>query len=83
MRAGAAGLLPSPEREGGNVATASFDVAVIGAGAVGMACAAELARDGRDVVVLERHARAATETSSSCVKSIPNLRVSRWRTSLT
>ena len=46
------------------MATASFDVAVIGAGAVGLACAAELARDARDVVVLERHGRTATETSS-------------------
>jgi L-2-hydroxyglutarate oxidase LhgO len=40
------------------------EVAVIGAGAVGLACAAELARAGRDVVVLERHARSAHETSS-------------------
>lgn len=46
------------------MATASFDVAVIGAGAVGLACAAELARDARDVVVLERHGRSAAETSS-------------------
>jgi L-2-hydroxyglutarate oxidase LhgO len=40
------------------------DVAVFGAGVVGLACAAELARDGRSVVVLERHDRPGTETSS-------------------
>jgi L-2-hydroxyglutarate oxidase LhgO len=40
------------------------EIAVIGAGVVGLACAAELARAGREVVVLERHARSAHETSS-------------------
>jgi L-2-hydroxyglutarate oxidase LhgO len=40
------------------------DVAIVGAGAVGLACAAELARAGREVVVLERHEGPARETSS-------------------
>jgi L-2-hydroxyglutarate oxidase LhgO len=40
------------------------EVAIIGAGVVGLACAAELARAGRRVLVIERHARAAQETSS-------------------
>jgi len=40
------------------------DVAVIGAGAVGLACAAELAVRGKRVVVLERHRRIAQETTS-------------------
>lgn len=40
------------------------DVAIIGAGIVGLACAAELARGGRSVVVLERHAGPVRETSS-------------------
>jgi L-2-hydroxyglutarate oxidase LhgO len=39
-------------------------VAIIGAGVVGLACGAELARSGCGVVVLERHARPAHETSS-------------------
>lgn len=41
-----------------------FDVAVIGGGVVGLACAAKLARRGRSVVLLERHARPGQETSS-------------------
>lgn len=41
-----------------------FDVAVIGGGVVGMACAAQLARRGRSVVLLERNARSGQETSS-------------------
>ncbi|HVZ31702.1 MAG TPA: NAD(P)/FAD-dependent oxidoreductase [Polyangiaceae bacterium] len=41
-----------------------FDVCIIGAGVVGLACAAELAAAGRSVVVLERHARPGQETSS-------------------
>jgi L-2-hydroxyglutarate oxidase LhgO len=40
------------------------DVVVIGAGVVGLACARELALRGREVVVLERHARIGSETSS-------------------
>jgi L-2-hydroxyglutarate oxidase LhgO len=40
------------------------DVAIIGAGAVGLACAAALARSGRSVVVIERHERMATEITS-------------------
>lgn len=39
-------------------------VVVIGAGVVGLACAAELASRGRDVLVLERHEGPARETSS-------------------
>lgn len=41
-----------------------FDVAVIGGGVVGLGCAAKLARQGRSVVLLERHARPGQETSS-------------------
>ena len=40
------------------------DCVVIGAGVVGLACARALARDGRDVLVLERHGQIGTETSS-------------------
>jgi L-2-hydroxyglutarate oxidase LhgO len=40
------------------------DVVVVGAGVVGLSCAAALARDGRSVVVLERHGRIGTETTS-------------------
>ena len=40
------------------------DVVVVGAGVVGLACAAALARAGHRVVVIERHARVASETSS-------------------
>jgi L-2-hydroxyglutarate oxidase LhgO len=40
------------------------DVAVIGAGVVGLACAAELAQRGRSVVVLEQASRAGQGTSS-------------------
>lgn len=39
------------------------DVAIVGAGAVGLACAAALARRGRDVVVIERHEGPARETT--------------------
>jgi L-2-hydroxyglutarate oxidase LhgO len=44
--------------------TESADIVVIGAGVVGLACAAALARSGRDVLVLERHLQIGTETSS-------------------
>ncbi len=40
------------------------DVAVIGAGVVGLAAAAALARAGRSVIALERHAGLARETTS-------------------
>jgi L-2-hydroxyglutarate oxidase LhgO len=40
------------------------DALVIGAGVVGLACAAAIARSGKSVIVAERHARAGEETSS-------------------
>ncbi len=40
------------------------DCVVIGAGVVGLACARALARQGREVLVLERHGQIGTETSS-------------------
>ena len=40
------------------------DVIVIGAGVVGLAVAAELAKSGKEVVVLEQHDAIGTETSS-------------------
>jgi len=40
------------------------DCVVIGAGVVGLACARALARNGREVLVLERHGQIGTETSS-------------------
>ncbi len=43
---------------------AGVDVAVVGAGALGLACGAALARRGRGVVVLERHGRPGLEMSS-------------------
>lgn len=42
----------------------SVEIAVIGAGVVGLACAAELARRGREVVVVERAARIAQGITS-------------------
>jgi L-2-hydroxyglutarate oxidase LhgO len=44
--------------------TFDADAVVIGAGAVGLACARALALKGRDVMVLERASAIATETSS-------------------
>ena len=41
-----------------------FEVAVVGAGVIGLAVAAELAGAGRDVCVIERHAAIGQETSS-------------------
>ncbi len=41
-----------------------FDVAIVGGGVVGLACAAKLAAQGRSVVLLERHGRPGQETSS-------------------
>lgn len=46
------------------IGSEAADVAVIGAGVVGLACAAVIARRGRSVVILERHAGAGRETSS-------------------
>ena len=43
---------------------ADVDVVVVGAGVVGLACAAALARAGRSVVVLERNVRPGEETTS-------------------
>ena len=40
------------------------DVVIVGAGAVGLACAAALSAAGRSVVVVERNERAGTETTS-------------------
>ncbi len=40
------------------------EVVVVGAGVIGLACAAALARAGRRVVVIERHARIAQEATA-------------------
>ena len=42
----------------------SIDVVIIGAGVIGLAIGRELARAGREVIVLERNARIGEETSS-------------------
>ncbi len=42
----------------------SIDVVVIGAGAVGLSCALEIARAGSGVCVLERHARPGMDTTT-------------------
>jgi L-2-hydroxyglutarate oxidase LhgO len=41
-----------------------FEVAIIGGGVVGLACAAAIARRGRSVLLVERHSRPGQETSS-------------------
>lgn len=41
-----------------------LDCVVIGAGVIGLACAARLAESGHDVLVLERHGLIGSETSS-------------------
>ena len=41
-----------------------FDVIVVGAGAVGLACAYALARDGKSVAVVERERRVGAGVSS-------------------
>ena len=46
------------------VAPPSTDIVVVGAGVVGLACAAALSRRGMGVIVLERNARAGEEASS-------------------
>ena len=43
---------------------ADFETVVVGAGVVGLAVARELARKGQSVILLERHDRVGTETSS-------------------
>jgi L-2-hydroxyglutarate oxidase LhgO len=43
---------------------ADVDVVVVGAGAVGLACAARLARAGCSVLIVERHPRVGEETST-------------------
>ncbi len=43
---------------------ADADVVVVGAGVVGLACAAAIARRGRSVVIVERHEGPGRETSS-------------------
>jgi L-2-hydroxyglutarate oxidase LhgO len=43
---------------------ADVDVVVVGAGVIGLACAARLARAGRSVMIIERHAAAGEETST-------------------
>lgn len=42
----------------------SIDVVVVGAGVVGLACAAEIADSGASVCVLERHPRPGSDTST-------------------
>lgn len=49
---------------GATIGAVDSDVVVVGAGAVGLACAAELSRAGLSVVVAERHASPGQETSS-------------------
>lgn len=49
---------------GATIGAVDADVVVVGAGAVGLACAAELSQAGLSVVVAERHASPGQETSS-------------------
>jgi L-2-hydroxyglutarate oxidase LhgO len=44
--------------------TADIQTIVVGAGVVGLACAARLAALGHEVVVLEQHGLIGSETSS-------------------
>ena len=48
----------------GAKAMEAIDLAVVGGGVVGLACAREAARPGRSVCLIERHARFGTETST-------------------
>lgn len=48
----------------GDPATADAEIIVVGAGVVGLAIAGELARRGRDVLLLDQHHKAGTEVSS-------------------
>jgi len=50
--------------DGATIGAVDADVVVVGAGAVGLACAAELSQAGLSVVVAERHASPGQETSS-------------------
>jgi len=53
------------DREGSaTIGIVDADVVVVGAGAVGLACAAELSQAGLTVVIAERHASPGQETSS-------------------
>jgi L-2-hydroxyglutarate oxidase LhgO len=54
---------PSPTRTD-TAAVADIELAIVGGGIVGMACAARLARAGHELVVIERHARFGQECSS-------------------
>ncbi|NRA32307.1 MAG: NAD(P)/FAD-dependent oxidoreductase [Polyangiaceae bacterium] len=62
-------LRPPPPATGyarirGDLEPQSVDVVVVGAGLIGLACAAPLAASGLRVVLVEQHASAGTETSS-------------------
>jgi L-2-hydroxyglutarate oxidase LhgO len=46
------------------VSSMHTEVAIVGAGVVGLACAARIAREGHDVTLIERHEGIARETSS-------------------
>lgn len=52
-----------------NSTTESFDVAIVGAGPVGLSAAIDLARRGRSVVVLERRESASTQPRAHVVNA--------------
>jgi len=52
------------EARGGETVTADVETVVVGAGVVGLAIARALALKGQEVLVLERHDRIGSETSS-------------------
>ncbi len=66
MRLAKTPLSSSPHSDARGVSQVSdaVDAVVVGAGLVGVACARLLARQGREVIVVERHGRAGCETSS-------------------